>query len=77
MVAEFGLHPMVEILVVVVEHLVVEVAQRHHRNQEILVVPVAAAVSWDHGITSLFRVSLEMGSWKSEETSFLKKDSYP
>jgi len=91
MAAEFGLHPMLEILAVevvenlvvevaqkhhrnqekVVENLVVEVAQKHHRNQEIPVValarwnPYASLVSWHHEITSLFPMSLEMGSWKS------------
>lgn len=91
MVAEFGLHPMLEILAVeVVENLVVEVAQnhdrnqekvvenqvvevapKHHRNQEIPEVavarwnPYASVVRWNHEITSLFPMSLEMGSWKS------------
>jgi hypothetical protein len=78
MVAEFGLQPMLENLVVeVVEILVVEVAQKHHHDQEILVVavaqwnPYASVVSWDHGINAPFQVSFEMGSWKSCETSFL------
>jgi len=75
---------MVEILVeVVVEILVVEVAQKHHRNQEILVVavaqwnPYASVVSWNHETTLLFQVSLEMRPLKTYEMSFLKKGSLP